>query len=276
MKKVIAALDNSLASRPVVATAIGLSRLLGAEPELLHVVEGGDRIARGAADAAGRQLETLPGPVVERLLERSRSEDVVATVVGARGTPGGRRPLGRTALALATALEKPVVVVPPHARPPEVLRKVLVPVEGELSASLTPRAIVQLGCESELEVVVLHVLEEEALPSFTDQPQHEREAWAGEFLRRYCPWGIGRIQFEARVGGSDVLVPLVAEEANVDLIALGWTQELAEGRAPVVRAVLSRGRTPVLLVPVTRDVNQSKSTTEEEEKPWSSLHLSRV
>jgi hypothetical protein len=75
-------------------------------------------------------------------------------------------------------------------------------------------------------------------------------------LRRYCPWGIGAVQLEVRVGRSEELVPLVAAEERVDLIALGWSQELAEGRAPVVRAALARGRTPVMLVPV-----QTASTT---------------
>jgi hypothetical protein len=42
----------------------------------------------------------------------------------------------------------------------------------------------------------------------------------------------------------------VCEQTNADLIALGWAQELAGGRAPVVRAALARCHTPVLLVPV--------------------------
>ena len=36
----------------------------------------------------------------------------------------------------------------------------------------------------------------------------------------------------------------------LDLIALGWAQEIAGGRAPVVRELLERGRIPVLLVPM--------------------------
>lgn len=35
-----------------------------------------------------------------------------------------------------------------------------------------------------------------------------------------------------------------------DLIALGWSQELAGGGAAVVREALERSRVPVLLVPV--------------------------
>jgi nucleotide-binding universal stress UspA family protein len=249
MTRVIAALDNSLAARPVLAIACALGELLAAEVEPVHVAVDGDRIARSGADAAGLRLRTLDGPTVDALLEAARADDVEALVIGARDTPGGRRPLGGTALAVATSLGKPVVVVPPDASPPTAVRRVLVPVEG-ISPRLTPRRIVALGQEADVEVVVLHVHDEGSLPSFTDQPQHELDAWEREFLNRFCPWGIGSVRIETRVGRSEELVPLVAEQAEVDLIALGWGQALAEGRAPVVRAVLEKGRTPVMLVPV--------------------------
>jgi Universal stress protein family len=126
---------------------------------------------------------------------------------------------------------------------------VLVPLEGR-AASHTPREIIALVEGVELEVLVLHVLEEESLPLFTDQPQHEHPARVDEFLRRYCPWGIGTVRFEVRVGRCDELVPVVAEQEDVDVIALGWSQELAPDRAPVVRAVLDRAHVPALLVPV--------------------------
>jgi hypothetical protein len=35
-----------------------------------------------------------------------------------------------------------------------------------------------------------------------------------------------------------------------DVIALGWTQQLVPGRAPVVRAALEGSHVPVMLVPV--------------------------
>jgi nucleotide-binding universal stress UspA family protein len=247
---VIATLDNGLAAKPVLSTALALATLLGADVEAVHVRVDGARTARSAAEAAGLELQTRSGPVVEQLLEAARSEDVLAVVVGARATPAGRRPLGSTALALASSLAKPVVVVPPDAVPTGSLRRVLVPVEGPLSTSFTPRAIVKLVEGAELEIVLLHVHQEDSLPAFTDQPQHEQPAWSAEFLRRYCPWGVDRVQLELRVGRTAELVPLVAEQARVDLIALGWAQELAAGRAPVVRRALAESRLPVLLVPV--------------------------
>jgi nucleotide-binding universal stress UspA family protein len=250
MKKVVAALDNSLAAKPVLDTALALGRLLGASIEPVHVQVDGDRVARTTAEAAGLPLQRLSGPVVERLVEAGQHEDAVALVLGARGTPLGRRPLGSTALAVAGSLARPIVIVPPDVKTGGALRRALVPLEGRLPTTLTPRAIVQLAEGTELDVVVLHVHEENSLPAFTDQPQHEQPAWAREFLRRYCPWGIGAVRLEVRVGRSEELIPLVAEEMDADLIALGWAQQLAPGRALVVRATLERSRTPVMLVPV--------------------------
>lgn len=247
---VLAALDNSLADKPVLTTAVALGDALGATVEPIHVATDGGRVAHGEAEAAGLPLSVLRGPVIETLLVQGARVDVSALVLGARGTPGARRPLGSTALAIATTLPKPVVVVPPDATPAAAFRRVLVPIEGRLSGTLTPRAIIDVARGAALEVVVLHVHDPADLPAFTDQPQHEQDAWAQEFLRRYCPWGIGTVRLEVRVGRPEDVLPLVAEQTQTDLVALGWGQELAEDRAPVVRAVLARGRTPVLLVPV--------------------------
>jgi len=250
MKTVLAALDNSLAAKPVLTAARALAPILGARVEAVHVQGDGERTARSAAEAAGVPLRTLAGAVVDRLVDAGSSDDVVAVVVGARGTPGDRRPLGATALAVATTLLKPVVVVPPDSHAQATLRRVLVPLEGTTSTSLAPRSLVEVARSANVDVVVLHVHEADSIPAFTDQPQHEQIAWAREFVARYCPWGIGSVRLETRVGRSDELVPLVAEELGCDLIALGWGQELAPTRAPVIRATLERSRVPVLLVPI--------------------------
>ena len=250
MKKVLAALDNSLACAPVLAVARSLAVLLDAEVEALHVRVDGDRTARNAAEAAGAAFRTVTGPVVDRLAEAGGEADVVAVAIGARGSSAGPRALGGTAAAVATALAKPVAIVPPDAAPPAALRRVLVPLEGSRSTSLAPRAIVELACGAELDVVALHIHDVESIPAFTDQPQHEQPAWAREFLERYCPWGLGTVRLETRVGRIGEIVPLVAEESRCDLIALGWSRRLSHDRAPVVRETLARARVPVLLVPV--------------------------
>jgi nucleotide-binding universal stress UspA family protein len=254
MTKVIAALDNSLAASPVLATALALGKVLDADVRAVHVPDDGGRVARGVAAAANVPLETPSGPVVERLRELGSRADVEALVIGSRGSPVGRHPLGATAMAVATSVAKPVAVVPPEALLPGELRHVLVPLQGGAGGPHTPRAIIELAHGAELEVVVLHVLEEHTIPAFTDQPQHEQPARAEEFLRRYCPWGIDRVRVEMRVGRTEEVVPAVASETATDIVALGWSQELQPGRAPIVRATLERCRCPVLLVPVTAPV----------------------
>jgi hypothetical protein len=249
MTKVIAAIDSSAAAMPVLATARALADMLGSDLEALHVRVDGDRVPAAAAAAAGVPLREVAGVPVDELVKAGGADDVVSVVVGARGTRFARPTLGETALAVATSLSKAVVVVPPEAAHPGRLERVLVPLEGTASTSTAPRDVIERAADADLEVVVVHVLDEDSLPSFTDQPQHEEEAWAEEFLARYCPSGVGAVQLETRIGRREELVPAVAEEVGADLIALGWTRTLAADRAPVVQAALA-GSVPVVLIPV--------------------------
>ena len=250
MSKVLVALDNSVAAKAVVASAHALATLLDAGVEALHVRVNGDRTARNTAEAAGLPFHTVSGRVIDQLVEAGEAEDVVALAMGARGTAAARHPLGSTAAAVASIVAKPVLIVPPHADPAPVVRSVLVPLEGTLSSSLAPRAIIELAAEAEIEVLALHVHDQSSLPAFTDHPQHEQPAWEREFLRRWCPSGIEALRLETRVGRSGEVIAEVAEHRDCDLIALGWSQELSAGRALVVRETLERSRRPVLLVPV--------------------------
>jgi nucleotide-binding universal stress UspA family protein len=183
-------------------------------------------------------------------VQAGESPDVVALAIGARGAPTSPRPLGSTAAAVASSLSKPVLVVPPDADPPQPFRRVLVPLEGSVSSSLAPRWLFELGGDAQFDVVALHIHDEQTIPAFTDQPQHEVSAWTREFIQRYCPWGVGTVRLETRVGRIGELIPLVAEECGCDLIALGWSRQLSSDRAPVVRETIQRSHRPVLLVPV--------------------------
>jgi nucleotide-binding universal stress UspA family protein len=267
MSKVIAALDNSSAARAVLATAGNLAQLFNAEVVALHVGEDGDRTARAAAAAAGLELRRVQGPTVPTLVEAAAAPDVVLLVVGARRLAKGGKPIGKTALDVITSLLKPVVVVPPHAVCGPELRRVLVPLEGTVSSSLAPKGIIEVAHDAELDVFVLHVHDASTLPSFTDQTQHQVRAWGEEFVARYCPWGIGKVTVELRVGRPAEEILAVAEETEAQLIAIGWSQEIDWGRAPVVREVLERGRTPVLLVPV----RLIRSEQRLEEESWNRL-----
>ncbi len=272
METVIAALDNSVAAGPVLAAATSFAHLLGVEVAAVHVTGDGHRTADAVAAAEGFPIRIVSGETVEALLHVAESREVVTLVIGARRTPAGARPVGSSAFAVLESLAKPVLVVPPDAVRAERFRSVLVPLEGTVSTSLAPRSIVKLAETAELEVVIVHVRDESSLPLFTDQPQHETTAWAHEFLARYCPWGIGTVRLDPRVGVREQEILRAAEEHETDLIALGWSQELATNRAPVVRAVLERARTPVLLIPVRMAVDDLKLTRDDS---WSDRATSR-
>ena len=249
MTYVLAALDGSLADTPVLNAAHALGDLLDAGVEAINVKVGALTAGEAAAEAAGVPLRVAAGEVVEELARAGEGEDVLALVLGARGLPTDPRPLGATAQAVATRVAKPVLVVPPDGVHPTAIRRILVPLEGTLASSVAPQVLFDLVRDVALEVVALHVLGTEEIPAFTDQPQHEHRAWAREFLARYCPSGLVGVRLEMRIGRPENLVPLVAGECECDLIALGWAQDVAPGRAPVVRAALQLSQRPVLLVP---------------------------
>ena len=87
---------------------------------------------------------------------------------------------------------------------------------------------------------------------FSDQPQYEVPAWSAEFLRRHALPISATAPLRQRVGNAGDEVLSVAIEEGVDLIVLGWRQDLSSGRAAVVRSTLARGTVPVLLVPAAR------------------------
>ena len=246
-RRVLAAVDNSLAANPVLVTARALARALGARVEAIHVRSEVDEAPAEAAAAVGVPLRVVGGPVVERLQDAAADPDTVALVIGARSRATSPQGLGSTALAVATSSNKPVVVVPPVGRIAPRLRKILVPLEGTVSTSLAPRSIVELARNSDIEVVALHVDEDGSAPE------------DDEFLRRFCPWGIGHTTLVKRTGQREGVIPAVGDELCCDLIALGWARELAAGRAGVVRAALERSPLPVMLIPANLETAQEPS-----------------
>jgi nucleotide-binding universal stress UspA family protein len=251
MSTVLAAIDNSAAAVAVLGTAETIARRLGWRLEALHVREDGDVGARAAAAAAGVDLTEVEGSPTEQICDLARAEDVVALVVGARSFAAADV-LGGTAVELVTAVDKPVVVVPPEAPPIERLSRILLPLDAsEASAEALNRGL-ELLTAADVELVVLHVEFGDTLPMFEDQCAHETDAWIAEFLRRYCPVAPEGVRLELRTGRPGEHVVDVAVETGAELIALGWRQKVATGRAAVVREVLTRSRLPVVLFPVPK------------------------
>lgn len=258
MNTVLAALDCSAADGPVMETALGVAELLGAAVKAVHVGEGPAVTAEGAAAMAGVPLHLLAGPVVKALLAELDAPEVAAGVLGARGLPSGRRPAGGTVLRVLEQTGKPVVVVPPEAFAvcPRPLRRLLLPMDGtDLTSARIADALDTL-VSTDTELVVVHVFDERARPPILNHGGIEQ--WGDEFLLRHLPGRHAR--FEWRSGYAPDLVLQVGEERAVDLVVVGWAQTL-KGHGDVIRAVLSRSKVPVLVLPTGPIARRTASRT---------------
>jgi nucleotide-binding universal stress UspA family protein len=257
---ILAAIDNSAAAAPVLLTSTAIAGLLGATPVAVHAHENGDATARAAAQAAGIDLEIIMPPVPAALAAAARRRDALAVVVGARGTPGGRRPAGRTALELATSLDRPLVVVPPLARLRGRIRRILVPLDGTPTSAAVLRGTLEMARRAAVQVILLHVHEEQTLPAFEEQPHHELDAWNTEFAARWYTDTAETPQVEVRVGVPGRRVIETAAELDADLIALGWSRTLSGGHGAVVREALASSPVPILLLPLGNSSTKGSET----------------
>jgi hypothetical protein len=249
MTTVLAALDASPAARPVLETALRFGELTDSTVEAIHVQHDTAETPEVLAARSEVPLRLLTGRVEPALLTAIASADVVAAVLGARGTPGGRRPVGRTALHALERTNKPIVVVPPEAvgvssRP---IRRLLVPLEGTEASSRPIRESLVPLLDRDVELVVLHVFTEHTLPRILDRPARDMELLRSEFLAHHCP---NAARIELRTGPVGPRVADVCAEYGSDLVVLSWSQDSSAGRAEVVREVLGRATVPVVLLPV--------------------------
>jgi nucleotide-binding universal stress UspA family protein len=249
MRNVLAAIDSDACAQPVLGTSIALGRLFGADPVALHVRERGIPSPEELAREAGVEYREVTGEPIEQIVVAARTPATVAVVVGTRGMPEGPQPAGHTALEVVTQVSKPLAVVPPHARPPEQFARLLLPLNGSAEASGALDEMVRLARERHVELLVLHVHSPTTVPAFADHEPHATEAWDREFLRRHVVAPEEEVTLLRHTGVPAIAVAAVAEETNVELVILAWSQNLSEGRARVVSETLARSRIPVLLLP---------------------------
>jgi nucleotide-binding universal stress UspA family protein len=248
MRTVLAAIDNSAAARPVLEAAVGFADLLGATLEAVHVRENAGAIPEALASRSDVPLRVLDPPVEASLLRVLAEENVTAAVFGARGTPGGRRPAGRTALHVLERATKPVLVVPPEASGlTHAFHRLLVPLEGTEESA---RPVVEDLCPllaREVELVVLHVFTTATVPPVLDHPEWDLPQWSDEFLARYCPGGA---RVDLRTGAVGNHITRSCSEAEADMIVMSWSQNASPGHAATIRQVLENSTVPMLLLPV--------------------------
>jgi len=251
MKTVLAALDATAAARPVLETALGMGALTGATVEAVHVRNRSVETPEQLAAQSGVTLRVIDGEVEASLLDAVSAPEVVAAVFGARTTPGGRRPVGRTSLHILRNASKPVVVVPPDVvgESRSSLRRLLVPLDGTVESSRAIAESLAPLVVAETEIVVLHVFTVGTVPPTLDRPVRDLSLWGSEFLARFCDIA-NRI--ELRTGSVGDNVADVCEQEAADLVVLSWSQDLSADHAAVIHDVLSRSSIPVLLLPVER------------------------
>jgi nucleotide-binding universal stress UspA family protein len=255
MTRVVACIDGSAATRPVLVGAGAIAELLGAEVDAVHVHEHGD-IAEGIDDMRMQAescrvsfRELIDGDPAARLRHECDRTDVVAVAMGARGSSVGPRPAGHVALALASATNRPVLLVPPEATVAKHVRRVVIAMKGTRRNAVSLERAVTLTVGVDVDVVVVHVDDESTIPMFSDQVQHETAAYTDEFLARYAP-GAPQARVALRVGAiAEQIIGVVNAEVP-DILALGWPHSDAPGRGAVARDLVDRSHVPVLLVAV--------------------------
>jgi hypothetical protein len=247
VKKLIAALDNSPAARPVLDVAAALAPLFDAVVEAVHVGEGDGGTAAAVAEGAGISFRTLDGDTVPALLDSLAGGEVVAGVLGARDSLWGSTPVGSTALSLVELATTPIVVVPPElAVAPWRPDRIVVPLDGTSETADAVRDLLHQLAGARTEILVVHVLDNDTVPRFLDRPARDMEVLGKEFLQRYCRDEGTR--FVWRTGPARRAVAEAAEDGR-SVFVLAWKGSFAAGHGGVVKDVLSRATVPVILLP---------------------------
>lgn len=204
---------------------------------------------RAAADAFSRALRLPVGyrsvPLRPDALVAALDDPQVS--YGVLPHEAGR--LARVVDEVIQRTDRPVVVVPTasHRACPDIVSRVLVPLDGTREAAEAMQRSLQTFAGLGVDVLVLHVIDGGTAPPFWDQPAHAQSSWEREFRARYCDVPNARV--ELRSGAPGVRIVDVADAEDVDLIALGWRQRFAGRHAAAVRAVLDQTAVPVLLIP---------------------------
>jgi nucleotide-binding universal stress UspA family protein len=246
MSTVLAAVEATEAARPVLQTASTLAHMLEADTLAVHVGDDPGP-ARALAEELGWSMITVPGEPADEIVRIGERPDVALVVLALTGIPARHEP-GHTAQAVATRLSKPVLVVPLDILPRQTFARVLFPLDGTRGVSAALRPLIAAYVAVGFEVIALHVFQPDTVPRFLDGAD-DANVWREEFLAEHCA-DLG-IRIVTRPGPTaDSLLEVAASE-DVDIIALGWHQDLSPRHAAVVRRVLTTAHRPVALIPLT-------------------------
>jgi len=271
--KIIVAWDGSRTSAVTFPLASAIGAQLGAEVDILHVLQPG--IARQEIDSAVREVG-LDGLDASRM--RVEAGEVVKSILAASEEPGvlmviltthvssikeGRH-LGNVAEAVIIGTDGPVLLVRPEAPfRPGALRRLLLPMDGTPKTATALRPATDLARRLGASLDLLYVAGPESAaphergsigaPRYVDQPQHEWPGWATEVAERLatccaqCPADVPVQMFLAH-GDAGTEIGRFALEHASDAVVLVRRSKLQTGRARVLRSVLERAPCPVLIL----------------------------
>ena len=251
MSLVLAAIDDSAATAPVIHSAQWFAALLDLDVRAVYVSDDDERrTACLVADAAGICLETRRGDPVRAIRAAAAEPEVRALVVGARRLPGHKSPAGHVALDLIGCATKPILVVSPDALLPRTDRlRVLAPLDEYAGSASALRGFLEEIKHPELELVLLRVFDPEHAPRFDDHGRHD-DALIESIVHHGADTESARTRIEMRVGFPASTILDVERGLAADLVVLAWGCDLSGDRASVIKRLLTDARTTLLLLPM--------------------------
>ena len=269
---VVLADDGSDAAQSALPLANALASQLGVDLALFYVsgvAEAPPRAVVAHALEANGELRVATGDAATEIVRASEAETtalLILTTHGRERESDGR--LGHVTEQVVARASRPVLIVRPEAelspaRPP--LHRLLAPVDGARATARSLQPVFTLARRLHATIDVLAVVPDAPataehggmhLPRYVDQPQYEWGSWRGEALRRLAadiPALAQSLPVAIHVAhGSvgDAIIRYAGRHA-VDAIVLVRRSRLQPGRARVLRLLLARTPSPILLVGAT-------------------------
>ncbi len=239
MTRIIAFVDNSPVSSSVVNTASALSRLVGAD---LDVVQATDD-PHAPASSAARPVE---GPAGDVLVAELGGRDVLCGVIGSRSMAAKSHRVGHVAQHLLTHSAVPLVIVPPNAPDlPETHPTILVPHDDTPATEQALGPMIEVLAAAEARFVLLHVFDDRSVPPAVSS--HDLDTIADEFMLRHRRGNPMRC--ELRIGHTGTRIVEVASQSEIDAILVAWSHTTGLGRADVIAHLVRESGVPLIVVP---------------------------
>ena len=287
MQTILVPLDGSILAEQALGTALLLAGALGAEVELVQVLDrgpGGHALVPDGADAerylaatARRIGDAVPvrarrlwGSAVEELLRASVERPGRLLVMSTHGRSGMERLIfGSVTDRIVRTSTVPVVVVRQAAvRPTASLKHLLVPLDGSETAEGALALALELAQSSGATVGLVRVAEvypvspygfgaeglpvdDDLLAEMTEQVRDEARLYMDEVVKQARDRGV-RVLWEVRVGRPADEIIRAAETTAADLVLMsthgrGGIRRWAFGS--VTDEVLRASPVPVLVLP---------------------------